>query len=193
MARRTPTSILLLIDRRNRLEGELVKLAALKREASDLHAHVKKELAAASEALSGLEGQFDEERIRPTYSVRSSARHHFGLLTRLILGALREAKGRPLTQSEIATWVEARWPGEPSYVAEKRKWQRNLNKRLGGLRHKRVLVSPQVGNGYSSSSTWTINPELVITGLDTDSTLFDDADLGSSRRTTAKDRSDGSD
>lgn len=71
MAARTPTSVLIQIDRRNRLEGELRELAVLKRAASDLHRHVKSELKAFSAALDERAGQFDEARIRTSHSLRS--------------------------------------------------------------------------------------------------------------------------
>lgn len=192
MATRTPTSILMLIDRRNRLEGELKKLQDLKRESEDLYNHVQAEFAATSSKLDEVAGRFDPDRIRETYSVRSHGRNNYGLLTRMILGALKAAQGRPVTQIEIAKWVEARWNGDKDYIAVYSKWHRNLNKRLGSLRRERVLLSPQVGNGYATHTTWIINPDLIISGLDTESTLFHDDDLGSSHRTTEKDRTDGS-
>jgi hypothetical protein len=182
----------MLIDRRNRLEGELKKLQNLKREAEDLCKHVQTEFEAAASRLDEVAGRFDPERIRETYSVRSHGRNNYGVLTRMIVSALKAAQGRPLTQTEIAKWMEERWTGDKDYIAVYSRWHRNVNKRLGALRRERVLLSPQVGNGHTTSTTWIINPDLIISGLDTESTLFHDDDLGSSRRTTEKDRTDGS-
>ncbi len=193
MATRTPTSILFLIDRRNRLEGELERLAALKRAASDLHRHVKKELDAFSAALDQHAGRFDEARVRTSHSLRSCAHSDYGLLTRLIIRSLKEADGRPLTSTEIRLWVEAHWPAGGDDPSDAKEWARNVRRRLRNLRVKGVLLSPAVGTGAKTRTTWMINPAMLIQGLDTESTLFDDDDLGSSRRTTGTDHTDESD
>lgn len=180
----------MLIDRRNRLEGELKKLAAVKLEAVELHKHVQRELKAATAALDELGGMYDPARIRIHHSLKTSARGNLGMLTRLIITALKQAGDRALSTPEVVSWVKAHWTGNPAATADAQAWRKNVGRRMRNLRLKGVLVSPAVGNGYSSRSTWKINPDLVLTGLDTESTLFDDGDLGSSHRTTVRGHTD---
>ena len=93
MASGRPTSILVPIDRRDRLEAEPKKLEHPKREALDLHKHVQMDFEVASEVLDELAGRFDRSRVGTTCSVKIHSRIGFGVHTRLTFGALNAARG----------------------------------------------------------------------------------------------------
>ena len=87
MATRTPTSILVLIDRRNRLAGELKKLSSLEDEVTNLHRHVESSLQQMAEALEAVAGRYDQERNRVAGSLKRGIGRDYGRVTRLIIGA----------------------------------------------------------------------------------------------------------
>lgn len=159
----------MLIDRRNRLEGELEKLVILKHEAENLYSTVQSALTGIEEGLGQLQGLYDPERLRKVRSLRTTARGQYGLLTRMIISALK-AGGRPMTTGEVARWVGVYWPEDAERPAGDAKLASNVRKRLRNLRVAGVLISPVLGNNVIKT-TWMINPELLASERDIGSTL----------------------
>lgn len=190
MASRTPTSILMLIDRRNRLEGELEKLSVLKRAAVDLHRVVSVALKSIDQDLSKVQRRYDPERVRKIRSMKTTARGQHGLLTRSIIGALKAASGVPQSTGEVFDVVLAHWPAGAARPDTDTHFRLNMRRRLRELRAQGFVLSPEIGGGGRTTTTWMLNPALLIQGQDTESTLFDVGDLGSSRRTTGTGRTD---
>lgn len=159
MASRAPTSLLLLIDRRNRLEGELQKLKHLKQEAANLHRHVAANLAAIDAALAEHPIQLDVDILTPQKTYKSNARDRYGWLTHSILRALKGAQTRSLTATQIRAWIDDHWPDWRPRPTNHSEWARTVRRRLQNLRSAGVVLSPVVGNGRTSQSTWMINPD----------------------------------
>lgn len=189
---RAPTFLLLLIDRRNRLAGEVEKLQFLKREAADLHRHVKALLNSVDEALLKHPIQLDADILEPVRTARSFARGNFGLMTKLILGALKEAQGAPLTSMQIRAWVDDHWPKQAPRPEDPAEWGRRIRRRLWNMRDKGTLLSPAVGDGARSNTTWIINPDRWrSSGEDNESTPPAAASPGNTLRMKAKAHNDG--
>lgn len=162
---RAPTSLLLLIDRRNRLEGELARLKDLKRQSADLYRHI-------SRALEGIDDLLDQHPVELDWSVlepkitQAKSPFDYGVLTAQILRALKHAPPNGLTSLEIADVIDTSWPESLARPADRKDFMRRLRKRLQRLRDVGAVLSPVVGNGHTVSSTWIINK-----GRWTDSTL----------------------
>jgi hypothetical protein len=156
---RAPTSLLLLIDRRNRLAAEVERMQAVRREAADLHRHVSGLLKAVDEALAKHPIQLDADILEPQPTTRSYARGHYGLMTNLILRALKDSHGAPLTATQICCWIEKHWPPEATRPEDESRWRDNIRRRLWNMRATGTLLSPTVGNGGGLHSTWVINPD----------------------------------
>lgn len=216
MAGRTPTSILMLIDSRNRLEGELKKLAALKRSASELHetsvvvlqaldkgverlAVLKRSASELHDTVSAkfqeldkglaeLSGDYEPQRIRTVRSLRTIARGQYGLLTRTIFTALKAAGGVPLATDQVFKSVAALWPTSAARPDSDLEFRLNMRRRLRGLRSRGLVLSPEVSRGGDAWTTWMINPAILEHYEDNLSTLVDDDCPGSSRRKMPKDQ-----
>lgn len=159
MASRAPTSLLLLIDRRNRLDGELQQLKRLKREAADLYRHVNANLVAIDAALAKHPIKLDPDILAPQKTYRSNAREKYGWLTHSILRALKSTPESPLTAAQVLEWINDHWPDWRPRPTDRSDWARTVRRRLWNLRQAGVVLSPVIGNGRSSQSTWTINPD----------------------------------
>ena len=189
---RAPTSLLLLIDRRNRLAGEVEKLQALKREAADLHRHVSALLNSVDEALLKHPIRLDADILEPARTARSYARGHFGWMTKLILGALKESPGVPLTSTQIRIYIDGHWPPEAPRPEDPAERGRRIRRRLWNMRHNGALLSPAVGDGVRSNTTWIINPDRWRSSTaGSESTQPTALSPGNSPRTKAMARNDG--
>lgn len=206
----------MLIDSRNRLEGELKqlaflrnrasdlhdfvvaqiktleaggeKLALLKRSASDLHDSVLAKFQELDTGLAQVSDRYEPERVRQVRSMRTTARGQYGQLTRQIFGALKASGGAPLTTTQVFDHVVAHWPADSTKPTEDQRFFIHMRQRLRGLRGRGVVLSPHVGRGGRAETTWMINPLRPEQDEGTLSTLFDDDFPGSTRRTTPKDR-----
>ena len=184
MATRVPTSILVLIDRRIRLDAELQRLHRLKKESADLYRQVKVTLTAIDQALEQRVEAYDHSILPSQSNYRSYTQGQYGALNNIILRALKAAGGGPLTATDILYWMDGIWPEEWARPEDQRVWGKNVRRRLWHLRAKGVLVSPFMGGGYNGLTTWMINPErLQATAKGTQSTHQDAASPGSSRKT----------
>lgn len=153
---RAPTSLLLLIDRRNRLEGELARLEVLKVQAAQLHRHLKR-------ALGEIDVLLDEHPIDLDWSILEAkatyAKRHseYGVLTAQVLRALRHAPETGMTSAQILNEIFASWPVSLPHPPDRRQYVSRVRHRLKGLRKAGTLLSPYVGNGSTTPTTWIIN------------------------------------
>lgn len=143
MTPRIPPSLAWLIDKRARLDAEMRKTRASLSKAQglidDLTA-LEESLAAIDKTMSLHEIKVDIENIKPIRShyVRIKVPH--GELTKSVLLCLRLREGMPVRQSEIVSFVEARF-SDLGAAAEKRSvLSRSIHNRLKGLFREGLLV-----------------------------------------------------
>jgi hypothetical protein len=123
----------LLIDRRNRLQGELGRLEALKRDSAVLHKHVK-------QALEEIDDHLDKHPIDLDWSVLESKVSYakspfdYGVLTAQILRALRDAPESGMTSAQIAEAIDSAWPASLRRPTDRSDFMYRLRKRLKTLR-----------------------------------------------------------
>lgn len=153
---RAPTSLLLLIDRRNRLEGELARLKILKRQSAELYRHI-------SRALEGIDELLDKHPVELDWSVldpkitQAKSPFDYGVLTAQALRALKDAPATGMTSLEVAEVIGASWPESLPRPADHKDFMLRLRKRLKRLRDDGAVLSPFVGNGHTTSTTWILN------------------------------------
>jgi len=185
MATRVPTSVLVLVDRRIRLNAELQRLHRLKKESADLYKQVKATLEAIDKLLEERVEAYDHAMLPSQSNYRSHTQGQYGALNNIILRALKAAGGGPLTAADILCRMDVTWPEDWTRPDDLRVWGKNVRRRLWHLRAKGVLVSPFMGGGYNGLTTWMINPErLQPVAKGTQSTHQDAASPGSNRKTT---------
>lgn len=171
----------MLIDSRNRLEGELEKLSVLKYSAAELHDRVSASLKAIDEGLAEIKDRFDSGRVRKIRSLKTTARGQYGLLTRLVVSALKAGEGIPMTTRDVFSWVLAHWPDGAARPETDPHFRVNMRRRLRALRSRGFVLSPEVGHGGTTITTWMLNPLGPEQDEDTLSTLFADDSPGSTR------------
>lgn len=143
MAPRIPPSLAWLIDKRARLDAELLKTRASISKAQSLIVELsalEESLAAVDKTLSLHDIKVDIENIAPIRSHYVRVKVPHGELTKSILLCLRLREGGAVRQSEIVSFVEARFSdlGAP---AEKRSvLSRSIHYRLKGLFREGLLV-----------------------------------------------------
>lgn len=185
---RIPTFLLLLIDRRNRLAGELEQVTALNRKAAALCRDVKMHLAAVDDALAKYPIKLDADILEPHKNYVCNRGRH-GSITRSIIQALKSGNNTPLTATEIRVWIETNQPLTRLKTESPADFTRALSRHLRRMRSNGVVASPEVGDGARSRTTWIISPDQFWdVALDNKSTLEDDERLDGSRRTMAMGR-----
>jgi len=163
MAPRIPPSLAWLIDKRARLDAELRKTRASLSKAQSLIADLtalEESLAAVDKTLSLHDIKVDVENIAPIRShyVRITVPH--GELTKSILLCLRLREGGAVRQSEIVSFVEARFSdlGAP---AEKRSvLSRSVHNRLKSLFRDGLLIRHHPLK-TSEEGLWSIDPSCI--------------------------------
>lgn len=158
---RTPTSILMLVDRRARLEAELKRLQALKNESAALYRTVKSIVKSIDDALAsrGIDENWEGLPLRP--STRSYARGQYGALNNIILRGVRASGGGPISSTELLQWIDLHWPQEFARPDDYNTWRKNVRRRMRHLRAQGVLVSlPKSGSKFGPAD-WKINETLA--------------------------------
>ena len=134
------------------------RLAIVKREASDLYRHIKRALTEVDGLLIQHRVPIDWSILEPKVTYAKSP-FDYGVLTAQVFRALKGAPETGMTSSQIAEAIEAAWPESLPRPAERRDFMVRLRKRLKALRATGGLLSPHVGDGSKSRTTWIINPE----------------------------------
>ncbi len=155
---RAPTSLLLLIDRRNRLEGELARLKTLKRQSAELYRHISRALDEIDDLLDQHPVELDWSVLEPKITQAKSP-FEYGVLTAQVLRALKDAPATGMTSLEVAEVIDASWPESLPRPGDRKDFMLRLRKRLKRLRDDGAVLSPAVGNGHTTSSTWILNKD----------------------------------
>ena len=102
MVARTPSALRRLVDQRLRLEGEFERLSKLKTEVDVLHSNVSSLIAAVQTTMSLHEIPIDLEGVQSVTSSQDFKRGDPGSFKRLVVRAMKEGKGVPLTTKQVA-------------------------------------------------------------------------------------------
>lgn len=86
----------------------------------------------------------------------------YGVLTAQVFRALKSAPDTGMTSFQIAEAIDEAWPESLPRPADHRDFMMRLRKRLKALRATGALLSPYVGNGHTTNTTWIINKERWI-------------------------------
>lgn len=112
MSNRIPSSLMWLIDKRARLDGEIKKTRASINKMHELVqelSNIELDLAAIDRALNLHKLTVDTELIKPISSQYKTNKLPYGDLSRAILKCLEHVQGTPMSTADIATSVSARY------------------------------------------------------------------------------------
>lgn len=150
MTTRTPPSLAWLIDKRARLDAELLKARQAADRAQRLFEdlqELERNLEAVDRTLGLHELQIDISLIPPKTSRRVWSKLPYGALTGAIMRYLTASDGRAVSTGELAIYVATQCPELVELYAGKTAFQRMIQRRLKDLARtgKLLRVHPSVG------------------------------------------------
>lgn len=155
MVARTPSPLRWLVDQRLRLEGEFERLSKLKTEVDVLHSNVSSLIAAVQTTMSLHEIPIDLEGVQSVTSSQDFKRGDPGSFKRLVVRAMKEGKGVPLTTKQVAALVRSFWPDAWGACQAEQDLHNNVRYALKSMRKRGEAFSPVYGRA-GKEATWVL-------------------------------------